>query len=54
MFLQPNDVLLNKATVTRWGFTLGTVFLSFSRPAASELTATKQSGAPVLSLVTNR
>ena len=29
MFLQPNGVLLNKATVTRWGFKIGTVFLSF-------------------------
>ena len=33
MFLQPDGVLLNKAVVTRWGFKLGTVFLSFSKPA---------------------
>ena len=31
MFLQPDGVLLNKATVYRWGFTVGTVFLSFSK-----------------------
>lgn len=31
MFLQPGGVLLNKATVTRWGIRLGTVFLSFER-----------------------
>ena len=31
MFLQPGGVLLNRATVSRWGITLGTVFLSFER-----------------------
>lgn len=31
MFLQSNDVLINKATVTRWGIKLGTVFLSFKK-----------------------
>ena len=31
MFLQPDGVLLNKATVTRWGIELGTVFLSFQK-----------------------
>lgn len=31
MLLQPDGVLLNKATVSRWGFKLGTVFLSFRR-----------------------
>ncbi|MGO1120704.1 DUF3833 domain-containing protein [Rhodovibrionaceae bacterium A322] len=31
MFLQPDGVLLNKATVYRWGFKVGTVFLSFHR-----------------------
>ncbi len=31
MFLQPNGVLLNKATVRRWGIKLGTVFISFSK-----------------------
>lgn len=34
MFLQPNGVLLNKARVTRWGVTIGTVFISFSRDAS--------------------
>jgi len=29
MFLQPNGVLLNKATITRWGIKIGTVFISF-------------------------
>ncbi|UTW54354.1 DUF3833 domain-containing protein [Kordiimonas sp. SCSIO 12610] len=31
MFLQPDGVLLNKATVTRWGVKLGTVFISFAK-----------------------
>jgi hypothetical protein len=33
MFLQPDGVLLNKASVTRWGIKLGTVYLSFSKSA---------------------
>lgn len=33
MFLQNDDVLLNKAVVTFWGIKLGTVFLSFRKPA---------------------
>ena len=40
MFLQPNGVLLNKATVTRWGFKLGTVYLSFSKPAEQSVEKT--------------
>ena len=35
MFLQPDGVLLNKATVCRWGFKVGTVFLSFSKDKAA-------------------
>ena len=31
LFLQPNGVLLNKATVSRWGIKIGTVFLSFRK-----------------------
>ncbi|SDE10746.1 DUF3833 domain-containing protein [Kordiimonas lacus] len=31
MFLQKDGTLLNKATVYRWGFKIGTVFLSFRR-----------------------
>lgn len=31
MFLQSDDVLINKATVTRWGIKLGTVYLSFRK-----------------------
>ena len=31
MFLQSDDTLLNKATVTRWGIKLGTVYLSFRK-----------------------
>lgn len=31
MFLQSDGVLINKATVTRWGIKLGTVFLSFRK-----------------------
>lgn len=34
MFLQPGDVLLNRAVVTKFGFHIGTVTLSFSKPAA--------------------
>jgi hypothetical protein len=52
MFLQPNGVLLNKATVTRWGFKLGTVYLSFSKPA--EVSAVIPPVATELSLVANR
>lgn len=33
MFLQPNGVLLNKATVSRWGVRIGTVFISFQKQA---------------------
>ncbi len=33
MFLQKDGVLLNKATVTRWGFKIGTVFISFTKEA---------------------
>ncbi|MGI9316076.1 MAG: DUF3833 domain-containing protein [bacterium] len=33
MILQPDGVLLNKATITRWGIKLGTVYISFSKPA---------------------
>ena len=35
MFLQPDGVLLNKARVYRWGFKIGTVFLSFSKNKAA-------------------
>ena len=52
MILQPDGVLLNKATVTRWGFKLGTVYISFSKPAAQA--AAKRQSAPELSLVANR
>ena len=31
MYLQPDGVLLNKATVYRWGIKIGTVFLTFSK-----------------------
>jgi hypothetical protein len=54
MFLQPNGVLLNKATVTRWGFTLGTVFLSFSKPVVTAQASTKPSGVPSLSQVASQ
>ena len=52
MFLQPNGVLLNKATVTRWGFKLGTVYLSFSKPTAA--TGAISKAAPELSLISSR
>ncbi len=35
MILQPDGVLLNKATVKRWGFKLGTVYISFNKPETS-------------------
>jgi len=31
MFLQRDDVLINRATVTKWGLELGTVTLFFTR-----------------------
>ena len=31
MFLQPNDVVINIATVSRWGLKMGTVFLTFQQ-----------------------
>lgn len=31
MFLQSDGVLLNKARIKRWGITLGTVFISFTK-----------------------
>ncbi len=33
MFLQPGGVMLNKATVSRWGIDIGRVTLSFAKPA---------------------
>lgn len=39
MFLQSDGVLINKATVTKWGLKLGTVFLSFQKlEPGSEIT----------------
>jgi hypothetical protein len=52
MFLQPDGVLLNKATITRWGFKLGTVYLSFSKPAQTSVAI--QTDGPELSLVASR
>jgi hypothetical protein len=54
MFLQPDGVLLNKAKITRWGLTLGTVFLSFSKPAVVEQANTMPSGELSLSLVASQ
>lgn len=34
MFLQKDGVLLNKATIKRWGFKIGTVFISFTKDEA--------------------
>ena len=34
MFLHDNGILSNKATVYRWGFKIGTVFLSFQKVPA--------------------
>ena len=38
MFLQPGGVLLNRATVSKLGFELGTITLSFSQVDDQELT----------------
>ncbi len=32
MFLQPNGVVINRAYVTRWGFDVGSVTISFQHP----------------------
>lgn len=34
MFLQPGGVILNRATVTRWGFEIGTLTVSFHKKDA--------------------
>lgn len=36
MFLQSDGVLLNKARIKRWGVTLGTVFISFTKDTGAE------------------
>nr|WP_260178464.1 DUF3833 domain-containing protein [Roseospira marina] len=36
MWLQPGGVLINRATVSKWGFTLGTVTLFFSKTPPNE------------------
>ena len=36
MFLQEGDVLINRATVSKFGFTLGEVTLFFRKPSAAE------------------
>ena len=35
MFLQPGGIVLNRATVTRWGIEVGTLTVSFAKPAAT-------------------
>jgi len=52
MILQPDGVLLNKATVTRWGIKLGTVYISFSKPETAM--AMKPSNVSELPLAGNR
>lgn len=42
MFLQPDGVLLNKAVVSKWGFTIGTVTLAFRKPALEESAASEK------------
>jgi hypothetical protein len=39
MFLQPNGVILNRAYVSRWGFQIGSVTLSFKRPLSAYATS---------------
>lgn len=35
MFLQPDDVLINQATLSKFGFRVGEVIISFQKPAAT-------------------
>jgi hypothetical protein len=37
MFLQPNNILINKAQVSKWGVHLGTVTLFFSKQKPMEI-----------------
>ncbi len=46
MFLQADGVLLNKADVSKWGISIGTVFISFSRAKASAATLEKPNFVP--------
>jgi len=46
MFLQADGVLLNKADVSKWGISIGTVFISFSRAKASAATLEEPSFVP--------
>lgn len=39
MFLMPNGILINTATVTRWGFEIGRVTLAFQRKDGDEFRA---------------
>jgi hypothetical protein len=39
MFLQPDNVLVNRARVTKWGVELGQVTLFFSKPATQRASA---------------
>jgi hypothetical protein len=36
MFLQPGGVVLNRASVTRWGFEIGTLTVSFAKKPAAQ------------------
>ena len=54
MLLQPNGVLLNKARISRWGINLGTVFISFSKPAEVSKAEAKQQDEPLLALAASQ
>lgn len=45
MFLQPQGVLLNRATVTKWGLEVGTVSIAYSKSAEGDATVAAGLGA---------
>jgi hypothetical protein len=46
MFLQPGGVMLNRATVSRWGIEIGRVTLSFAKPEAPITEPPRQAARP--------
>jgi hypothetical protein len=48
MFLQPGNVLINRARVAKWGVTVGEVTLFFSKPAAANSSAETEPAKPAI------
>lgn len=46
MFLQPNNVLINRARVSKWGVTIGEVTLFFAKPGAAAETSVQPLATP--------